>query len=89
MGIGGFISPARALRRPEEKTIDTTGSSPMIAPPVLPQSAFCALKKIDWPKLDRFKFLILDILSARRVSAEKQLESQSESEPMGSSGIPS
>jgi hypothetical protein len=27
----------------------------MIAPPVLPQSAFCALKKTDWPKLDRFK----------------------------------
>jgi hypothetical protein len=39
----------------------------------------------DWPKLDLFKFLILDILSARRVSAELQLESQSE--PMGSSGI--
>ncbi len=38
-------------------------------------------------KLDRFKFLILDILNARRVSAELQLESQSELEPMGSSGI--
>jgi hypothetical protein len=49
----------------------------MIAPPVLPQSAFFALKKTDWLKLDRFKFLILDILSARRVSAELQLESQS------------
>jgi hypothetical protein len=53
----------------------------MISPPVLPQSAFCALKKTYWSKLDRFKFLILDILSAWRVSAELQLESQSE--PMG------
>ncbi len=43
--------------------------SPMIAPPVLLQSAFCAQKKTDWPKLDRFKFFILDILSARRVNA--------------------
>jgi hypothetical protein len=57
----------------------------MIAPPVLPQSAFCTLKRTDWLKLNRFKFLILDILSAWRVSAELQLESQSE--PMGSSGI--
>ncbi len=43
--------------------------SPIIAPPVLPQSAFCALKKTDWPKVNRFKFLSLYILSARRVSA--------------------
>jgi hypothetical protein len=57
----------------------------MIAPPVLPQSAFCALKKTDWQKLDRFKFLVLDILNARKVSAELHLESQSE--PMGSFGI--
>ncbi len=61
----------------------------MIAPPDLPQSAFCALKKTDWPKLDRFKFLVfkLDILNVRTVSGELQLESQSE--PMGSqsSGI--
>jgi hypothetical protein len=57
----------------------------MIAPPVLPQSAFCALKKTDWPKLDRFKFLILDVLHARRVNAELQLEGQSE--PMGLFGI--
>ncbi len=57
----------------------------MIAPPVLLQSAFCALKKTDWLKLDRFKFLILDILKAWRVSAELQLESQSE--PTGPSGI--
>ena len=42
-------------------------------------------KKPDWPMLDRFKFQVLDILSARRVSAELHLESQSE--PMGSSGI--
>jgi hypothetical protein len=48
----------------------------MIAPPVLLQSAFCALKKTDWPKLDRFKFLILDISNAWRVSAGLQLESQ-------------
>jgi hypothetical protein len=57
----------------------------MIAPPVLPQSAFCALKKTDWPKLDRFKFFILDVLNARRVSAELQLEGQLG--PMGLFGI--
>jgi hypothetical protein len=57
----------------------------MIAPPVLPQSAFCALKKTDWQKLDRFKFLVLDTLSARRVSAELHLLAQSEA--MWSSGI--
>ncbi len=64
----------------------------MIALPVLLQSlsAFCALEleKTDWPgpKLVRFfKFLVLDILNARGVSAELQLESQSE--PMGSSEI--
>ncbi len=57
----------------------------MIAPPVLPQTAFCALKKTGWLKLDHFKFLVSDILNARRVSAELQLESQSES--MGASGI--
>jgi hypothetical protein len=39
---------------------------------------FSSLKKTDWPKLDRFKFLILEILSAWRESAELQLESQSE-----------
>jgi hypothetical protein len=33
-------------------------------------------------ELDCFKFLILDILSARRVSAELQLESPWQSEPM-------
>ncbi len=50
----------------------------MIALPVLQQSAFFALKKTDWPKLDRLKFLVLDILNALRVSAELQLESKSE-----------
>jgi hypothetical protein len=54
----------------------------MIAPQ---QSAFCFAaerilrsKKTDWQKLDCFKFLVLDILNAWRVSAELQLESQSE-----------
>ncbi len=55
--------------------------SPMIAPPVLPQSAFCTLKTTDWPRLDRFKFLVWYILNALRVSVQLQLESQSE--PMG------
>ncbi len=66
--------------RDEEKTIPSCldNSSPMIAPPVLQQSAFCTLKITDWLKLDCFKFLVLDILNARRVSAELQLESQSE-----------
>ncbi len=53
----------------------------MIAAPVLLQSA---IKKTDWPKLDRFKLFVLDILNARRVNAELQLECQSEQ--MGSSG---
>jgi hypothetical protein len=71
----------------EEKTIPSCldTSSLMIAPPVLQQSAFCTLKKTDWQKSDRFKFLISDILNARRLSAELQLESQSKL--MGSSGI--
>jgi hypothetical protein len=71
----------------EEKTIPSCKdtSSPMIAPPFLSQSAFCTQKKTDWPKLDRFKFLILDVLNARRVSADLQLEGQSEA--MGSLGI--
>jgi hypothetical protein len=57
----------------------------MIAPPVLLQWAFCTLKKTDWPKLDSFKFLILDVLNAQRVNAELQLEGQSK--PMGLFGI--
>ena len=87
MGIDWFTLTKLRHVGDEEKTIPSSldTRSPMFALPVLPQSAFCALKKTDWPKLDRFKFLILDILSARRVSAELQLESQSE--PMGSSGI--
>ncbi len=87
MGIGGFTLTKLRHVGDEEKTIPSCSDTlrPMIAPPVLPQSAFCALKKTDWPKLDCFKFLILDNLSAQRVSAELQLESQSE--PMGSSGI--
>ncbi len=62
MGIDGFTLTKLRHVGNEEKTIpyclDTC--SPMIDSPVLPQSAFCALKKTDWPKLDRFKFLILD-----------------------------
>jgi hypothetical protein len=83
VGVSGFnLTKLRHVgdeEKPIPSCLDT--SRPMIAPPVLPQSAFCTLKKTDWPKLDCFKFLILDILSARRVSAELQLESQSE--PMG------
>ncbi len=87
MGIGGFTLTKLRHVGDKEKIIPTCldTHSPTIAPPVLPQSAFSTLKKTDWPKLDRFKFLVLDILSARRVSAELHLESQSK--PMGSSGI--
>ncbi len=87
MGIDGFTLTKLKHIGDEEKTIPSCldTRSPMIAPPVVLQSAFCALKKTDWPKLDRFKFFNLDILTARRVSAELQLESQSE--PMWSSGI--
>ncbi len=87
IGPGGFTLTKLRHVGAEEKTIPSWSdtSSPMIAPPVLPQSAFCALKKTDWPKLDRFKFLILDVLKARRVNAELQLEGQSE--PMGLFGI--
>ncbi len=88
-GMDGFTLTKLRKVGDEEKTIPsclgTRSPTWMMAPPVLPQSAFCALKKTYWPKLDRFKFLVLDFLSARRVSAELQLESQSE--PMGSSGI--
>ncbi len=87
MGIGGFTLTKLRSAGDEDKTIPSCldTSSPMIASPVLLQSAFSALKKTDWPKLDHFKFLILEVLNDQRVSAESQLESQSE--PMGSSGI--
>jgi hypothetical protein len=84
--LGGFTLTNLRHVGDQEKIIPSSvdTSSPMTAPPILPQSAEygeCALKKTDWPELDRFKFLILDILSVRRVRAELQLESQSE--PMG------
>ncbi len=87
MGISGFTLTKLTHVGDEEKTIQSCldTSSPMMAPPVLLQSAFCALKQTDWQKLDRFKFLVLDVLSARRLSAELQLESQSE--PMGLFGF--
>ena len=71
MGIDGFTLTKLRHVGDEEKTIPSCldTSSPMIAASVLQQSAFCTLKKTDWPKLDCFKFLILDILSAWRVSA--------------------
>ncbi len=64
----------------EEKTIPSCldTSSLMNAPPVLLQSAFCALKQTDFLKLGCFKFLVLDIFNARRVSAELQLENQTD-----------
>ncbi len=85
MGIGGFTLTKLRHVGDEEKTIPSCLDTrrPMIAPSVLPQSAFSALKKTDWPKLNRFKFLILDILSARKVGAELQLESQSGSDGVG------
>ncbi len=75
MGISGFTLTDLRQVGDEEKTIPSglDTRSQMIAPPVLLQSAFCTLKKTDWPKLDRFKFLILDILSARRVSSELRM----------------
>jgi hypothetical protein len=84
VGLDGFTLTMLSHVGDEEKTIPSCldTHSPIIAPPVLPQSAFCALKRTDWPKLDRFKFFISDVLCARRVSAELQLECQSE--PMGS-----
>ncbi len=87
VGIYGFTLTKLRHAGDEEKTISSCSdtSSPMIAPPYLLQSTFCALKKTDWPKLDCFKFLVIDVLSARRVSAELQLEGQSE--PMGLFGI--
>ncbi len=85
--IGGFTLTKLRHIVDEEETIPSCldTSSPMIAPPVLLQSAFSALKKTDWPRLDRFKLFNLDVFNARRVSAELQLESQSES--MGSFGV--
>jgi hypothetical protein len=56
----------------------------MMAPLVLLQSTFCALKK-KMAEVGSFQFLVLDISSARILSAELQLESQSET--MGPSGI--
>jgi hypothetical protein len=66
VGIGGFNLTKLRKVGDEEETIPSglDTSSPMTAPPVLLQSAFCALKKTDWPKLDRFKVLILDIFNA-------------------------
>ncbi len=57
VGISGFTLPKLRRIGDEEKIISSCLDirSPMIAPPVLPESAFCAVKKTDWPKLDRFK----------------------------------
>ncbi len=66
MGIGGFTRTKLRHVGDEVKTIPSCldTHSPIMAPPVLLQSAFCALKKTDWLKLDRFKFFILDVLNA-------------------------
>ncbi len=71
VGIDGFTLTKLRHGGEEEKTLPSCSDtrSPMTASLVLLQSAFCALKKTDWPKLDCFKFLILDFLSAWRVSA--------------------
>ena len=62
MGIGGFTLTSHKNVVDEEKTIPSCldTSILMIALPVLLQSAFCVLIKIYWPKLDRFKLLVLD-----------------------------
>jgi hypothetical protein len=72
MGIGRIASTKLRSVEEEEKTIPSC----LDAPPVLPQSIL-GPKNTDWPKLDRFMLLILDILNAQRVSAALQLESQS------------
>jgi hypothetical protein len=46
------------------------------AAPAAGRQPILSLKKRDWPKLERFKSWVLDILNARRVSTELQLESQ-------------
>ncbi len=71
VGIGWFTLTKLRHVGVEAKTIPSCldTRSPMTAPSVLLQSAFCTLQKKNWLKLDRFKFLILDILGARRVSA--------------------
>ncbi len=70
VGIGGFTLTKLRHVGDKQKAIPSCldTRSPMIAPPV---AAECILrsKKTDWPKLDWFKFLVLDILSAQRVSA--------------------
>jgi hypothetical protein len=61
MGINGFTLTKFRHVGDHEKTIPScldTGNR-MIAPRFLQQSAFCTLKKTGWPKLDRFKFLVL------------------------------
>ncbi len=76
VGIDGFtLTKLRDVQvGDEEKTFASClhTHSPMIAPPVLQQSTLCALKNnsllTDWPMLNRFKFLILDILSAQSLS---------------------
>ncbi len=91
MGIGGFTRTKLRNVGDEEKSIPSSlgTSSSMIAQPVLPQSTFCAKNKTDWPKIDRLKFSVLDILNARRVSAGLQLETcvESQSEPMASTWV--
>ncbi len=87
MGIGGFnLSKLRQVRD-EEKTIQSESILLRYRLPNDCSTRFAAErilrpKKTDWLKLDRFKFLVLDILNARRVSAELQLES-GQSELMG------
>ena len=85
VGIGWFTLTKLRHVGDEAKTIPScldNRSRPTMAPPVLLQSAFCALKKTDCKKnrlaeVRSFQVYDLDILSARRVSPELQLEKQS------------
>ncbi len=91
MGIDGFTLTKLRHVGDEEKTIPSClgTSSLMIAPPVLPQSAFCALKKklaeVRLFQVFGFRHFKCSDSRTRRVSGELQLESQTK--PMGSFGI--
>ncbi len=90
MGIDGFTLTELREVGDEDKTIPSCLDTRTVTQPNYCSTRFAAErilrpKKTDRPKLDRFKFLVLDGLNARRVSAELQLEGQSE--PMGLFGV--
>jgi hypothetical protein len=64
VGIGGFTLTKLRSVGDKEKNIPSCldTSILMIAPPVLQQSAFCALKKTDWPNISKMGITVFNYI---------------------------